>query len=163
VEKLQIVARGGIVGSPVGREMCPYRRSSFPERRTCGVHRAGRPANTGSRQRAASQDRTVANWGIGSFKSWKLGAVVALICGCSAGSAGAQVNTYQQTLGVTGTSGSDNGHFNQPTGIGVDSVNGHILISGSGNARVQVYDSGSLAYITTLGVTGSTGSGYPVR
>jgi hypothetical protein len=39
--------------------------------------------------------------------------------------AAAQVYTYQQTLGANGVTGADNGHFNNPVGGSVDTVNGH--------------------------------------
>lgn len=86
-------------------------------------------------------------------------AVLVLSFGCAlASSAGAQVYTYQQTLGTTGVAGSDNKHFNNPSSGVVDSVNGHYFVADVLNQRVQVFDTNSLAVVATLGVTGVTGA-----
>ncbi len=69
-----------------------------------------------------------------------------------------QVYSYETTLGMTGVAGTDNAHFDNPAGIAVDSVNGHVLVADTGNSRVQVLDSTTLAVVATLGVTGVPGN-----
>jgi sugar lactone lactonase YvrE len=56
-------------------------------------------------------------------------------------------------------SGSDNTHFNMPTGIAFDQ-NGLLFVSDFVNHRVQVYNvSGTaLTYVNTIGATGESGS-----
>ena len=65
---------------------------------------------------------------------------------------------YVATLGVTGTAGTDNGHFNAPASAFVNTVAHQLYVADSGNQRVQVFDAGSLAYLATIGVTGAPGS-----
>jgi DNA-binding beta-propeller fold protein YncE len=62
------------------------------------------------------------------------------------------------TLGVTGATGTDNAHFNQPGDVGFDSANGRLFVADSMNQRVQVFDAKSFAYVATIGVTGVSGS-----
>jgi hypothetical protein len=56
---------------------------------------------------------------------------------------------YQYTLGATGESGDDFGHFNEPSGVALD-ANGNIYVADRYNNRVQVF-SNSGAYLTTIG------------
>jgi DNA-binding beta-propeller fold protein YncE len=63
---------------------------------------------------------------------------------------------YIATLGVTGASGSDNLHFNNPEGVGVDA--NHIYVADSNNNRVQIFNRTTRVYVATLG-TGSYGTG----
>jgi DNA-binding beta-propeller fold protein YncE len=72
--------------------------------------------------------------------------------------AAAQVYTYQSTLGATGSTGSNNSHFNNPVAGSVDTVNGHFFVGDVLNQRIQVFDTTSLAVVATIGVTGVTGS-----
>lgn len=58
------------------------------------------------------------------------------------------------------SSGSDNGHFNDPTGIAFDSA-GRLYVSDHWNHRIQVYTftmDGGLVYSATIGVTSESGS-----
>lgn len=61
------------------------------------------------------------------------------------------------TLGTTGVAGSDNAHFRGPKGVGFDPLTGHVLVADTRNARVQIFDGQSFAYLATLGVTGVPG------
>ena len=65
---------------------------------------------------------------------------------------------YQNTLGVTGVSGSDNSHFGGPLGVTVDS-SGNIYVADAWNHRVQVFNS-SLAYQMTLGTPQEWGDDF---
>jgi DNA-binding beta-propeller fold protein YncE len=62
------------------------------------------------------------------------------------------------TIGVTGLSGSDNAHLNQPTDIGVDPGSGHLFVADNGNNRVQIFDAKSFAYVGTIGASGVIGT-----
>jgi YVTN family beta-propeller protein len=75
----------------------------------------------------------------------------------TSGTAG-QAYAYQSTLGVTGTPKPDNSHFNGPIAGAVDTANGHLLIADTGNDRVQVLDSSTLAVVATIGTSGVSGN-----
>ena len=77
-----------------------------------------------------------------------------LIQTVSAAAGTGQVYVYQSSLGVTGTAGSDNTRFNTPAAGVVDTVDGHLFVADSGNQRVQAFDSGTLALVETIGVSG---------
>ena len=62
---------------------------------------------------------------------------------------------YIGTLGVTGQSGSDHQHFNDPSGVAADM--NYIYVADTGNNRVQVFDRATQAYRATIG--GSWGAG----
>ena len=81
-----------------------------------------------------------------------------LIQTVSAAAGTGQVYVYQSTLGIAGTAGSDNNRFNTPSAGVVDTVGGHLFIADSGNQRVQAFDSGTLALVETIGVSGVSGS-----
>ncbi|MCL4396149.1 MAG: SMP-30/gluconolactonase/LRE family protein [Chloroflexi bacterium] len=57
--------------------------------------------------------------------------------------------TYVGTLGVSGVSGSDNGHLNYPEGVAVDA--NYIYVADSSNDRVQIFNRAGLTYVATLG------------
>ena len=59
------------------------------------------------------------------------------------------------TMGETGVPGTDNQHFNQPTGVALGN-NDNLYVADSGNDRVQVFDS-NRNYLGTLGETGVAG------
>jgi IPT/TIG domain len=65
---------------------------------------------------------------------------------------------YVATIGTSGVPSNDNTHLNGPLGVGFDPVTSHILVADSGNARIQIFDARSFAYVSTLGVTGTPGS-----
>jgi len=68
--------------------------------------------------------------------------------------------TYVTTIGETGVPGSDNAHFNTPRHIAVDS-NNLLYVADTDNHRIQIFDVSNLsyiAYITTIGVPGESGS-----
>jgi hypothetical protein len=69
-----------------------------------------------------------------------------------------QVYTYQGTAGVAGIAKPDNSHFSAPAPAAVDLANGHLLVADSGNHRVQVLDTASLAVLATIGTPGVAGS-----
>ena len=61
--------------------------------------------------------------------------------------------TYLVTLGETGVSGNDNGHFDNPCGVAVD--NNYIYIADTFNHRIQVFNRTTRQYVTTIGSYGS--------
>ena len=69
-----------------------------------------------------------------------------------------QAYGYQNTLGTTGVAGLDNAHFASPVPGAVDTANGHLFIADTGNHRVQVIDTGTLAVVATIGVAGTRGA-----
>lgn len=85
--------------------------------------------------------------------------VGALAAAVAAGPAAAQtVPAYLATIGVTGTTGSDSAHFDNPASVAVDTVNGHVLVVDQVNERVQIFDSTTFAYVSTLGTSQAIGS-----
>jgi len=64
--------------------------------------------------------------------------------------------TYVATLGVTGESGGDNLHLNDPTGVAVTSS--RIYVADTQNHRIQVYDRNTYIYQATIGVGYGDGS-----
>ena len=66
--------------------------------------------------------------------------------------------TVLGTIGVSGVSGSDNAHLNQPGGVAFDALIDHLFVADTGNDRIQVFDAKSFAYVATIGVTGVTGT-----
>jgi YVTN family beta-propeller protein len=60
------------------------------------------------------------------------------------------------TLGVTGVTGTDNSHFNYPTGVAVDS-SGNLYVADQYNDRIQIFNSAGV-YNSSLGVSGVFGS-----
>lgn len=64
--------------------------------------------------------------------------------------------TYVATIGVTGSSGSDNNRLNWPQGVAVDA--NKIYVADTNNHRVQIFDRTTRVYQNTLG-TGTWGSG----
>jgi DNA-binding beta-propeller fold protein YncE len=69
----------------------------------------------------------------------------------------AQSYGYVATIGAdNGTLGVDNGHFNQPYGLAVDTAHGHLFVSDSVNNRVQVFDLATQAYVATIGANDGT-------
>jgi|HubBroStandDraft_1064217.scaffolds.fasta_scaffold00762_15 DNA-binding beta-propeller fold protein YncE len=64
----------------------------------------------------------------------------------------------QTTIGIAGVSGSDGGHFSNPGGVAFDPARNRILVADTGNDRVQIFDSASLALLGTLGTTGIPGA-----
>ena len=75
----------------------------------------------------------------------------------AAGTAG-QAYVYQSTLGVPGVAGPDTSHFNLPVVGAVDIASGHLFVADAGNHRVQVLDTGTLAVVATIGISGVAGS-----
>jgi PKD repeat protein/uncharacterized protein YjiK len=65
-------------------------------------------------------------------------------------------HTHVTTLGVTGESGADNAHFNNPNNLIVDTA-GNIYVADTHNHRVQKFDD-SFNHVTTLGVSGVLGA-----
>lgn len=63
---------------------------------------------------------------------------------------------YSATLGVTGVSGSDNAHLNNPEGVGVDAT--YIYVADSNNNRVQIFNRTTRAYVATIGTGGGSGN-----
>ena len=68
----------------------------------------------------------------------------------------AQTLATVATLGVTGVSGSDNAHFNDPTGVAFDAGTDQVFVSDTGNDRIQVFNAATFAYVATIGVTGGS-------
>ncbi len=71
---------------------------------------------------------------------------------------GGTTYAYASTLGTTGTAKPDNAHFSLPAPGTVDTTNNHLLIADTANDRVQILDSGTLAYIATIGTSGAPGT-----
>jgi hypothetical protein len=63
---------------------------------------------------------------------------------------------YLYTIGMTGVSGTDNAHFNNPYGVTVNAT-GHVYVVDTGNHRVQVFNSDG-TYQNTIGTTGASGA-----
>jgi hypothetical protein len=67
--------------------------------------------------------------------------------------------TFIATIGTSGLSGVDNAHLNLPASVTVDEVNNHLIVADTGNNRVQIYNSGNLTYLATIGSsTGAQGT-----
>jgi sugar lactone lactonase YvrE len=64
--------------------------------------------------------------------------------------------TYVATIGVTGSSGSDNTRLNWPQGVAVDA--NKIYVADANNFRVQIFDRTTRVYQSTLGA-GTAGTG----
>ena len=75
-----------------------------------------------------------------------------------ASSVAGQVYGYQSTLGVTGTAGADAAHFSLPVPGAVDPANSHLFVADTGNHRIQVLDTSTLAVVATIGVAGVPGT-----
>ena len=68
--------------------------------------------------------------------------------------------SYVGVIGDSGgNAGSGNTQFNNPNGVTFDPVRHQILVADFANARVQVYDAASFAYLGTIGTTGVPGTG----
>ncbi|MEI9982857.1 MAG: hypothetical protein WDN69_06375 [Aliidongia sp.] len=65
---------------------------------------------------------------------------------------------YVATLGTAGTAGTDNAHFNAPSSVFVNGATGQLYVADTGNQRVQIFETATLAYVATLGSTGAPGS-----
>jgi streptogramin lyase len=63
---------------------------------------------------------------------------------------------YVATLGTTGVSGNDNAHFNNPSGVAVDA--NYIYVADLWNSRIQVFNSNTRAYVTTIGSVWGSGN-----
>jgi len=63
-----------------------------------------------------------------------------------------------QTIGITQEEGADIAHFDQPTDV--DCFGNKIYITDHNNHRIQIFDSsgGAFSYLTTIGITGMSGS-----
>jgi PKD repeat protein/sugar lactone lactonase YvrE len=61
--------------------------------------------------------------------------------------------TYVATMGQTGVAGSDNAHFNNPSGVAVDAS--YIYVADTFNHRVQVFNRTTRQYVATIGTYGS--------
>jgi large repetitive protein len=65
---------------------------------------------------------------------------------------------YVATLGVAGTAGTDNGHFNLPSTVHLNPASRELYIADTGNDRIQVFDADTLGYIATIGTSGVSGT-----
>ena len=67
---------------------------------------------------------------------------------------------YVATIGPNdGSTGVDNGHFDLPGGVGVDTAHGHLFVADAKNNRVQVFSTSNFAYVTTIGAdSGAAGT-----
>jgi hypothetical protein len=83
---------------------------------------------------------------------------MAVFLALPAGPAAAETDLYASTIGQTGVTGDDNGHFGFLGGSAVDTVHGRLFIADNGNDRVQIYDSATLGFVGTIGATGVPGS-----
>jgi hypothetical protein len=70
----------------------------------------------------------------------------------------AKTFAYVATIGVSGVTGSDNGHFNAPAGVHLNPTTRQLYIADTANQRVQLFDAGTFAYVGTLGVSGVAGT-----
>jgi len=88
-----------------------------------------------------------------------IGVVAATLGLIAAVPAMAQTYTLAQTLGQAGISGfgMDNTHFLGAISTAVDPGRCHLFIADSGNQRIQIYDTATLAYVGTIGSPPSTG------
>lgn len=62
------------------------------------------------------------------------------------------------TIGEAAVAGGDVGHLNTPCGVAFDPTLNRILVTDTGNQRVEIFDAASLALIATLGESGVAGS-----
>jgi len=65
---------------------------------------------------------------------------------------------YVGTIGVTGYVGYDNTHFDTPGAVHVNPVTHQLYVADIDNARIQVFDAGTFAYVGTLGTSGIPGT-----
>jgi YVTN family beta-propeller protein len=65
---------------------------------------------------------------------------------------------YLATLGVAGTAGTDNAHFDAPASVHLNPATRELYIADTGNHRVQVFGADALGYIATIGVSGVAGA-----
>jgi YVTN family beta-propeller protein len=93
--------------------------------------------------------------GDGSFAASTSAALTQIV---APSSVAGQVYGYQNTLGTTGVAGTDPAHFDKPAPGAVDPARGHLFVADTGNDRVQVIDTGSLAVVATIGVAGVGGA-----
>jgi DNA-binding beta-propeller fold protein YncE len=70
----------------------------------------------------------------------------------------AQTFTFVGTIGATGVTGADNAHFNIPSSTRLNSATHQLYVTDFLNSRIQVYDTTTLSYISTIGTTGVSGS-----
>ncbi len=94
---------------------------------------------------------TIRRCGIAASRS--LGAC--LLLGLVSGTAHADLYDFSS---VVGSVGGSNTQLDLPGRSTVDTVHGRLLVADSGNARVQIFDSATLAYVGTIGVSGVPGS-----
>ncbi len=66
--------------------------------------------------------------------------------------------TYLATMGVTGVTGADNGHFNQPVNVRMNQAASQLYVADAGNHRIQIFASSNAAYLATIGTSGVPGS-----
>jgi hypothetical protein len=62
---------------------------------------------------------------------------------------------FVATLGTTGASGTDNAHFNNPTGADFNPSLNQIMVADQSNFRVQLFDASTFAYVATIGGPGT--------
>ena len=58
---------------------------------------------------------------------------------------------YIANLGTTGSAGTDDTHFNKPSGVAVSATGDRIYVADSGNNRIQIFNGNTLEHIKTLG------------
>ncbi len=60
--------------------------------------------------------------------------------------------SFIATIGSTsGLAGADNAHFDLPGSVAIDEARNHLFVADTENDRVQVFDTGSFAYVATIG------------
>ncbi len=69
----------------------------------------------------------------------------------------AETLTLKGILGQSGQAGTDNAHFSGPGNIAFDHSRNRVVLSDTGNCRVQVFDLSTLAHLGTIGVAGQCG------
>jgi hypothetical protein len=65
---------------------------------------------------------------------------------------------YVATLGSPGSAGTDNVHFDLPASVHVNAATHQLYVADTANHRIQIFDAGTFAYVTTLGVPGVAGN-----
>lgn len=70
----------------------------------------------------------------------------------------AQAYVYSSTIGTAGKNGPGGTELDSPTRTAVDVADGRLFIADTGNDRIQIYDTTTLAHIATIGGTAASES-----
>jgi|GEM_PF-871537 hypothetical protein len=100
---------------------------------------------------------TVSYGGDGNFAGSTSGTVTQRVNPIATPS-GPMVYSFQNALGVTGMTSTDNAHFSLPSSAFINPAGQLLYIADTGNQRVQIFDAATLGYVATIGTTAVSGS-----